>query len=243
MCGRIDRFVAALEQFLLDEVLQQSRGRSLLWAATGTAPARPREMMANSPQLLAQHAVIAALGFFDLFEVGLQILLAEQRRAVQPLQLLVARVPFPVRTGDRQQLEGFDLAGVGDVRSATQVDELALPVEAERIVLGQPRLDVLDLQLLIQIVAQFDGFVAVQREPLERLRLLDDLLHLLFDPWEIIVADLMLQVEVVVEAVGQCRPERQRNAGIQPHHGPSHHVRTRVPQHAQGFGIAVGQQP
>jgi hypothetical protein len=41
-------------------------------------------------------------------------------------------------------------------------------------VIGQPGLDVLDLQRLVQVRQKLEAFVAVEREPLERLGLFDD---------------------------------------------------------------------
>ena len=70
--------------------------------------------------------MVAALGFFDLGQVGLQVFLVEEGRPVQALQLLPGRVSLPISAGHREQLEGPDLARAGDVRSTTQVNELAL---------------------------------------------------------------------------------------------------------------------
>ena len=68
--------------------------------------------MVNSLQLLAEHAVIAFLRLFELVQVGVEVLLVEERGAVEPLQLLAAGVVLPVGAGDAEQLERADLAGV-----------------------------------------------------------------------------------------------------------------------------------
>ena len=106
----------------------------------------------------------------------------------------------------------------------------------------EPRLDVLDLQLLPKFPAELDGLITIQVKPLERLRLLDDRTHLLLDPFEVVFADRLVQLEIVVVPVGDSRPECQANAGKKPHHRTGHHVGTTVPHHAQGLGITVGQQ-
>ncbi len=186
--------------------------------------------------------MVAAFGLFDLGEVRLQLVFLEEGRAVEPLELAVGRVPLPIRAGDRQQLERLDPAGVGNVRAAAQVDEFALPIEADGRMLGQPGVDVLDLQLLAQPFAEFAGLFAIENEPLERLGILDDLPHLFFDPRKILLADFVRAVDVVIKAVGERGPEGQVDLGKEPHHGPRHDVGTRVSKHAERLGIAIGEQ-
>ena len=101
--------------------------------------------MVNSLQLLAEHAMVALLRLFELVQVGVEVLLVEEGGAVEALELLAVGVVLPVGAGDAEQLERADLAGVRDVRAAAQVDELALAVEAQRRVLLQVVVDVLDL--------------------------------------------------------------------------------------------------
>ena len=89
--------------------------------------------------------MVALLGLLDLGEVGVEVLLVEERGAVDALEHLAVGVALPVGPGDREQLERADLAGVGDVRAPAEVDELALAVEAQDAVLVQLVVDVLDL--------------------------------------------------------------------------------------------------
>jgi hypothetical protein len=144
---RVDRLVTASQQFFLDEVFQQSAdGRPFGQPQTEPLP----DVVADVEQaeLLAEHSVIAAFGFLKLSEIFLLILLAEERRAVDALQALVAGVSLPVRPGDAEHLERLDLSGIRNVRTAAQVDEFALPVEAERVVIGETGFDVLALEFL-----------------------------------------------------------------------------------------------
>ena len=91
-------------------------------------------------QLLAEHAVIAALGLFELLQVGVEFGLIEERGRVQPLQLLAIGVPFPIRAGDREQLERpADMAGAGNVLAPAKIDELALPIKREMLFRRQGR--------------------------------------------------------------------------------------------------------
>ena len=110
---------------------------------------------------------------------------------------------------------------------AAEVDELALPVEAQGGVVGETSGNVLGLEFLVEIADELHRFVARENEPLERFRLLDDGLHLGLDAGEVLLADRLLQVEVVIEPVAGGRSEREPHSLIQPHHGPGHHVRRR----------------
>ena len=105
-------------------------------------------------ELLAEHAMVAFLRLFQLVQIGVEVLLAEERGGVEPLQLLAAGVVLPVGAGDAEQLEGADLAGVRNVRPAAQVDELALAIEAQGRILLQVVVDVLDLVALLEVGAQ-----------------------------------------------------------------------------------------
>src|SRR5260370_5253777 len=95
--------------------------------------------------LLPQHAMVTAFGFFDLGEIGVEVLLAEERRTVQPLQRPARGVSLEVRGGHRKKLEGLDFARIRDMRPAAQIDEFPLPVEAPRGRFGEARFPMLSL--------------------------------------------------------------------------------------------------
>src|SRR5260370_9645330 len=107
----VNRLVTALDQFFFDEGFED--------AAYGSAFGHPQNQAAAGQltdgkqlELLAQDAVIAFLGFLLLMQVGVTILLAEKRCAVQSLRLLAARIVFPVSPGKAQELESADLAAM-----------------------------------------------------------------------------------------------------------------------------------
>ena len=66
----------------------------------------------------------------------------------------------------------------------------------------------------------------------------DDLLHLLFDPGEIVIGDRLGRAHVVVEAGPDRRPEGQLDPRKQPHHRPGHDVGRGVAHHRQGARVA-----
>src|SRR5262249_8522806 len=106
------------------------------------------------------------------------------------------------------QLERADVAGVRNVRTAAEVEELALAVEAQGRILFQVVVDVLDLVTLAHVLAESAGLGGRPLETLERLRLGHDLAPLLLDAGKILLADGGRRVDVVVEAIGQGGSER-----------------------------------
>ena len=86
---------------------------------------RPGEFLdAEEVELLAQLAVVALLGLFELGQIVVELFLGEERRAVDALQLRVLLVAFPIGAGDGEQLERLDLFGGGHMRAAAEIDEM-----------------------------------------------------------------------------------------------------------------------
>src|SRR6516165_12286554 len=86
-------------------------------------------------QFAAEPAVVASLCFFAPQQILVELALLRPGRTVDPLQLRIAGVAAPISAGHVQQLEGLaEMAGRGRVRPAAQVNELALAVEADRLV-------------------------------------------------------------------------------------------------------------
>ena len=91
------------------------------------------------------------------------------------------------------------------MRPAAQVDEvIARAVRRQNLVVGQI-LDELDLELLI--LEKFERILLGNRLALPIFLALQDLLHLLFDGLEVVVRCRTRQEKVVVEAVGNLRPD------------------------------------
>src|SRR5712692_4690636 len=78
--------------------------------------------------------MVALLGFFQAPQVLIEFLLREPRRAVDALQHGVILVAAPVCTSYAHQLERADLAGIFDVRAATQVQKGVLRVDADFLI-------------------------------------------------------------------------------------------------------------
>ena len=241
--GRVHGLVPAFAELALDVVFKRLANDSALGQPQNQAGAY-RLIDGEQLELLAQHAVIAAFGFGQLFELGVELFLVEECSRVQSLQLLARGVAFPVCAGDGQQLErAADVTGAGDVPPAAKIDEFALSIERQRFLVGQTGLDVLDLELLSQLLTECEGFVARHFEALETLVRLDDLLHLGFDPREVFIRERVRQLEVVIKTGGGGWPERQLHAFKQPHHGLRHHMSATMPHHGERLRIFLSQQP
>src|SRR4030095_9374770 len=79
--------------------------------------------------------MIATLRFFALLQPRIALFLLCERDAVDALHLLIVRVSFPIRAGDRQQLERLQLSRMRNVRAKTEIDERGIVdvIDARRI--------------------------------------------------------------------------------------------------------------
>jgi len=84
-------------------------------------------------ELLAELAMVPLLRFLLLLQPGVQVLLVEERRSVDALQLRIAVVAAPVRPRDVEQLDDTDLARRRGVRPEAEVDPVAVAVERQRL--------------------------------------------------------------------------------------------------------------
>ena len=107
--------------------------------------------------------MVALLGFFDLREIRLQLFVAEERRAVDALHRLVARIALPVRVRRVQQLERLQPAARRHVRADAEIDEqVAILDRVDGHVLLAVRLllDELHLQRLAALAEERDRLLA-----------------------------------------------------------------------------------
>src|SRR5262249_32110176 len=159
----------------------------------------------------------------------------EESGPVEALELLAISVILPIGTGDTEELEGTDITGVRNVWSAAEVDEFALPVEAQGGVLFQVIVDVLDLIPLSEVLAQRSRLCGGPLTTLKRLRQADDAAHLLFDARKVFFLEGRRHINVVIKTIFNSRPERQLNAWKQPHHRVGHDMRAAMAKNVQRF--------
>ena len=173
-------------------------------------------------ELFAQHAVIAALGFFQACEVRGQIFLGSEGRSVHALKLLVVLVATPIGTGERQHLESLDLPGALDVRTCAHVYEIPVLKERDLLALGNAAND-LDLVALALALEHRQRLLARDNLAHERQVLRDDLGHLGLDALDVLGRE-RLGIEVVVEAVFDGGADGHLGIGAQAANGIGHHV-------------------
>ena len=136
-------------------------------------------------QLTPEPAVIPFLGFFQLVQVGVQILLARPRGSIDPLQHLVAAVAPPVSSRHLGELEHLQPPGRRHVRTPAQVDEAALPVQRD-LLPGRNRGDDLRLVAFADRFEEADRIVALPDLALDRLVQRGQLAHLAFDRLQVL---------------------------------------------------------
>ena len=184
--------------------------------ALGMPEDRARRLLLEVEQieLLAEPAMIAPLRFLEPVQVGVELLAARERGAVDPLEHGVAAVAPPVGAGQLGQLEGADPAGRGPMRAAAQVEPVALVVERDRLAFRNV-IEQVQLVALAQRLEAPAGGRPAHDLALERLVGGDDLRHPRLDPLEVLGRERLVAGEVVVEAVLDRRPDRDLGAGVQ----------------------------
>ncbi len=192
-------------------------------------------------EVATERPVVTALDLLQPLEIRVELRLRRPDRAVDPLQLGVVLVAAPVRAGDRHELERTDLPGALDVRPAAEIDEVVVPVRAHPAVLDRlvELLDLVDLVVLMPLAEQPEGVGDVQLIALEGQVLPDHRPHPLFDPGEVIRLQRSREIEVVVEAVGDGRPEPELRVGEQLEHGAGHDMRGGMAQRVQRIVAVV----
>ena len=200
-------------------------------------------------ELGAEPAMVAPFGLLQTMEVLLEGRLRLPRRPVDALQHRAVLVAPPVRAGDLGELERAEPFRRRDVGTAAEVDELGA-VGSRVAVHGDDRalphlrrVDLLDDVAFVGLVGeQGKAFVAAHLRAHEGLVGLDDLAHPRLDALEVVIREVHAvgQLEVVVEAVLDRRPDRVLRAREEVGDGLGHDVRGRVAQHLAPVGGVGG---
>ena len=245
--GRVDEVVARLHVALPRVVLHQPADGAALGVEDGQARA---DLLgeAEEVELGAELAVVAPLGLLQLVQVGGQRLLGLPGRPVDPLQLLALLVAPPVRAGHPHELEVAQPAGRGHVRPAAQVDEgVGVPVGADTTDRRRrrPRRRPVPTASMISCLKGWSAKISSPSSSVCSWRT---------KGWSsLMIARISAsirsrssslkwapsgQLEVVVEAVLDHRPDGVLGARPQAADGLGHHVGGRVAQHlAAGVGV------
>ncbi len=206
--------------------------------------ARADIVEAEEIELDAQPAMVALLRLGPAPEVAVELVLGGPDRAVDALEHRALLVAPPVGAGDREQLERADPAGARHVGTLAQVDERAVLVDRDRRhrpVLGLRRggevVDDLDLERLPMGGEEGASLLGRELAPDERVVGRDAQAHPLLDRFEVLGGERARQLEVVVEAVADRRPDPELRAREEVENRLGHDVGGRV---AHRVELAVG---
>ena len=236
--------VRAVDQFVA--VLEQRRLQELLHRVAHQAPVRVPEdepgpdllLDAEQVQLPAEHAVVAPARLREPLQVLVQRLSAEERGAVDTLQHLPAFVSPPVGARGGEQLEVLHFPGGRHVRPSAQVQERAVLVDRDHLVVGhllQP------LQLERVIGEELPALLLADAAPLEGEVGGDHLAHARLEGLQVFGREGFVHLEVVIEAVLDRGAEADTGAGTQLAHRGGQDVRGRVAQHGERVVVPAGE--
>ena len=179
-------------------------------------------------EILAQLAVVALLGLLHHLEVLVEHRLLGERDAVDTREHLVLLVAAPVGSGYGGELQGLDIARIGNVRSAAEVRERTVRIEGDGAVLEVR--DELDLVLVALLGEGLQGLGLGYFATHERLLVAGELLHLLFDARKVGFGDRRRRIDVVVEAVFDGGADAELDARVEGLEGLGQQVRRGVPE-------------
>jgi hypothetical protein len=243
----VDDVVAVLQQLAAHERLDLVPDD----AALGVEHREARSDLvgeAEQVELDAQFAVVALRRLLEPGLIGAQLVLGGPRSPVDALQHRVLLAAAPVRAGAAHERPAVaDHAGVRQVRASAEV----LPAELSGLRIdvvvdgefGAADLDAFVVGSRLRAALQPDqlelvGFVGQLGTGVllgddatdEALPLLHDLLHLGRDRLQVLRSEGLGRIEVVVEAVGDGRPDAELRLGVDALHRLREHVGGRVPQ-------------
>jgi hypothetical protein len=181
--------------------------------------------------IAADFPVVALLCLFKAREVFLEFLFRQERGAVDALHRLIPRVALPIRVRGREQLERFQLARRGNMRTDAEVDKglLVLDRVAGDLALAfRLFLDQLHLERLAARGEEPLGLLARPHLALEDKVLVRQLAHPLLDRLEILRDKRPGDDEVVEEALVGWRTNSALHAGKHVRHGSRQQVRRAV---------------
>ena len=192
--------------------------------------------------LAAEFSVVALLGFLDLLQIGVEFFLLGKGGAVDARQHFAVGIAAPIGAGDLHQLERVaDLAGRGHMRTAAQIEPVALFVDFQRLI-RRNSVDQFDLELFALVAKNLLRLVARPHFLGERLVARDDLAHFLFDRRKIFGREWLVAEKVVIESVLDHRSDGDLRAGPERLHRFGEHMRRIVADQFERARIVSGEE-
>ena len=187
-------------------------------------------------ELRPEAAMVALARLLEPLEIRVEILLVVERGAVNARELRVRRIAAPVRAGKTGELERLDRLRRLQMRTAAEIGEVALRVQRDVTLGGVDELELVRLVLRGESRARFVARDFLAR-PLAAFRELA--LDLVLDCRQLLLANRLRKVEVVVEAVLDRRTDRDLHSRIQTPDSLGEQVRGRMPEHRERVGVIL----
>ena len=156
--------------------------------------------------------MIAPLGLLQHVQIPVLILFARPGRSVDTLQLLVARIPPPIGTGESHQLEHLELAGRRHMGPAAEVNKLPFPIQPDGLT-GRDRCNDLRLVVLTDRLKVPDGRIAVPLLAHDRFVFAGQLGHTGFDRRQILGRERPLIRKIIIKPMLDHWPDRHLSIG------------------------------
>ena len=184
--------------------------------------------------------MVALFSFLEKLEVVVELLLSLEGGTLDSGEHLVILVVLPISTRNARELERLERLRVGEVRTGTHINVLALGIEADLCV-GSEVAYMLDLVFLAARLHKSDSLLSGKNGRSDGKILLADLLHLGFDCGKIILGEsLISEIYVVVEALFICGAVSKICLGPESFDGLRHNVCRSVTEYVKLlFGSAL----
>ena len=180
-------------------------------------------------QLLTDLTMVAFLGFFHQYQVFVQHLLLREGDTVKTNQLFAFFVATPVCTGYAHYLNGFQVRGIRQVRTAAEVCKRTLRIGRNLTVFQLT--DKLGFIFFTSVTKHFQRVSFRYILTFDLLFLSHQFQHFSFDSRKIAFFDnSVTRIHVIVESILDSRSDTELDAGIQFLQSFSHQVGTRVPE-------------
>ncbi len=154
--------------------------------------------------------MIALLRFLKYCEIFVELLFCFKRGPVNALKLWICFIAFVVCAGDSGQLECADVSRAHHVRSSTEIDEIAIPIERNLFV-GRNVFDDVEFEFAglgpfaqcskSALLSERERFIPRNFDPFERMIRFDFVFHLSLDLFEILGRDAVGKIHIVIKAV------------------------------------------
>ncbi len=186
----------------------------------------------------SQLTVISLLRLFYTPQAFFQFIAVSVSCPVYTLEHLPVLIPPPVSSGHGKKLECPGHLYIRKMGARAEIRK-----GTESVNTYSPGIQIFyqfNLERLVSFPEEFDRFLAGERLTGEFRALAPELFHLFLDLSQVIRAEGMLQLEIVVESILYGRAYTEYHIAKQLLDRQSHKVRSAVSQHFQRFFIAVG---